>query len=57
MKLGFVMVVLPFDIQGCTKGSPASLDLFGKWELRRTNGGLSYRDISFQTGNGTAYQF
>lgn len=53
----FILAIAAFCTMGCKKGGSVSPGLFGKWELRRVYGGISYRDSTYKTGNGTVYQF
>ncbi|HEY9002207.1 MAG TPA: hypothetical protein VIM89_12700 [Mucilaginibacter sp.] len=54
-----VLIIIAIVICGlsCKKGSSVSPTLFGKWELRRSYGGLAGFDSVYKTGNGNILQF
>ena len=41
----------------CTKSAPITPGLFGKWELRRSYGGIAGFDSVYKAGNGNIFQF
>lgn len=49
-----ILIVISFAACKKTAVNPG---LFGRWELTRMYGGLSYRDSVYTKGNGNIYQF
>ena len=57
-KLWVILLVCSvYCMLACKKGSPVSPTLFGKWELRRSYGGLAGFDSVYKAGNGNILQF
>jgi hypothetical protein len=57
MRTLLLIIAAACCLLSCKKSEPIAPGLFGKWELRRSYGGFSYRDSTFKPGNGTNYQF
>jgi hypothetical protein len=57
MRTFLLIIVAACCLLSCKKSESLTPGLFGKWELRRSYGGFSYRDSTYKAGNGTFYQF
>jgi hypothetical protein len=57
MKSWILLIIVTICGLIACKKTGVKPGLFGKWELRRAYGGLSYRDSAYSAGNGNIYQF
>ena len=57
-KLLLILLICSvYCISACKKGNSISPNLFGKWELRHSYGGMLGYDSVYKAGNGNILQF
>jgi hypothetical protein len=52
-----LLIVIVICALGCKRGTTVSPTLFGKWEQRRSYGGITGFDSVYKAGNGNILQF
>ena len=57
MKRVLLLIAIACALSACKKSSTVNANVFGKYELRGSYGGLAYHHEQFQPGNGNIYQF
>nr|WP_294948497.1 hypothetical protein [uncultured Mucilaginibacter sp.] len=57
MNRVLLLIAVACTLSACEKSGAVNANVFGKYELRASYGGLMYRYNKFEPGNGNIFQF